>query len=189
MMRRAPLLLAALLLAAPAAPGDAGDPVPRAEYEVKAEFILRIAQFVDWPAPAHEPASAAAPSAPPSAETFTLCTIGENPFGAHLRRIATGAPLHGRPAAVREATETTLDGCRVLFIGANRAQDLERLLALVAERDLLTVADSPGFCRRGVMINFYIEAGRIRFEANPAALQRSRLRAGARLLQLARIVE
>ena len=174
MRRRFPLLL---LLALPAAGARAGNPVPRAEYEVKAEFILRIAQFVDWTAP------------PAAGETFTICTIGENPFGHHLNDIARGASLHGATAAVRSATETTLEGCRVLFIGPDRARELEKLVTLVADREILTVSDSPGFCRRGVMINFYIESGRIRFEANPAALQRAKLRAGARLLQLARIVE
>ncbi|HHJ53866.1 MAG TPA: YfiR family protein, partial [Caldithrix abyssi] len=52
-----------------------------------------------------------------------------------------------------------------------------------------TISDTPGFAKKGVMVNFYDWKGFIRFEINKKAVESSNLKFSSRLLRLARIVE
>jgi hypothetical protein len=54
---------------------------------------------------------------------------------------------------------------------------------------MLTVGDTDGFARQGVMINFYLEQEKVRFEINPRAAAEVGIRPSAKLLQLGRIVD
>ena len=55
---------------------------------------------------------------------------------------------------------------------------------------VLTVADTPGFAERGVMINFFItREDKVRFEANLEEAENSGLRLSSQLLKLATIVK
>ena len=56
------------------------------------------------------------------------------------------------------------------------------------DREVLTVGEIEGFARRGGMINFYLEGNRVRFEINPAAAQRGRLKISSQLLGLGKII-
>ena len=53
---------------------------------------------------------------------------------------------------------------------------------------VVTIAETPGFCASGGMLNLYEEGNRIRFEANPAAAAAAGLTLRADLLKLAKIV-
>jgi YfiR/HmsC-like len=50
------------------------------EYEVKAAFLFRFAEFVEWPADTFKGTS----------EPFTYCTIGDDPFRGALERTLSG---------------------------------------------------------------------------------------------------
>ena len=54
---------------------------------------------------------------------------------------------------------------------------------------MLTICETPGFCTQGGMLNLYQEDQRIRFEANPAAADKARLKLRSTLLTLATIVK
>jgi hypothetical protein len=51
------------------------------------------------------------------------------------------------------------------------------------------VGEKEGFAAEGGCMNFYLDDKRVRFEINPDAVKRARLKASSRLLQLARIVK
>src|SRR5438128_11210121 len=56
------------------------------EYKVKAAFLYNFAKFVEWPQDAFR-----APDDP-----FTICVLGENPFGNALAEAVKGNTLNGR---------------------------------------------------------------------------------------------
>jgi YfiR/HmsC-like len=60
------------------------------EYEVKAAFLFRFAQFVEWPAETFKNA----------ADPFTYCTIGGDPFRGALERTVNGKTIGERPLRV-----------------------------------------------------------------------------------------
>ncbi len=53
---------------------------------------------------------------------------------------------------------------------------------------VLTIGNTLGFAQRGVIINFYLEDQKVRFEINVDAAKREKLTISSQLLKLARIV-
>jgi hypothetical protein len=146
------------------------------EYEVKAAFIHNIAQFVEWPAAAS------------TAGSLKLCIVGRDPFGKALDALR-GKTIRGMVWAVSPATpDTNLRECRVVFIAASERNNLGQVLDAIKGSTALTVADSEGYAEQGVMVNFYLEQNRVRFEVNAEAASRAGLKISSQLLKLARIV-
>lgn len=149
---------------------------PPSEYEVKAAFIHNIAKFVDWP------------ETLPSSGSARLCLLGRNPFGNALDALQ-GKPV-GRLAweVVQLGPGNGLKNCRVLFIGASERDHLKSILQRMESGPVLTMGDTGGYAERGVMVNFYLEGNKVRFEINREAAARSGIGFGSQLLRLARIV-
>src|SRR5450432_2322261 len=71
-------------------PGASAQPTASAEYQLKAVFLFRFAQFVEWPARAFRE-----PTAP-----LVIGVLGEDPFGAYLDDLVRGEKIDGRPLAI-----------------------------------------------------------------------------------------
>ena len=168
------LICGALLLLA-LAPARAAP----SEYELKAAFIYQIARFVEWPAP-NTTVNAGA--------SLRLCVLGGNPFGPALDTIR-GKPVNERKMEVSLLDMSADTGeCNLLFVAAPAEKYLERIIALSRGRSMLIIGDTQGFSQRGVMVNFFPEDGKIRFEINPAASRRAGFKISSQLLKLAHIV-
>jgi hypothetical protein len=150
---------------------------PPSEYEVKAAFIHNIAKFVEWPASVS------------TRGILRLCVMGRGFFG----EAATG--LQGKTVGSRiwevvpASTRANLSECQLLFIEASEADKLPHLLDGLKGSPVLTLGDTEGYGQRGVMVNFYLEQNRVRFEINPAATSRAGFKISSQLLKLARIVQ
>ena len=148
------------------------------EYELKAAFIYQIARFVEWPG---APVNAGAP--------LRLCVLGGNPFGPALESI------RGKAVNERRLEVSLLDmnadtrECAMLFIAAPAERHIERITALSRGAGVLTIGDTQGFAQRGVMVNFFSQDGKIRFEVNLDATRHDGLKISSKLLSLARIVD
>jgi hypothetical protein len=171
-------LIALLVLLAPAWRGVAGQPVDAGQ--MKAVFVVNFLRFVDWP-PSH-----LAPSPAP----FVVAVLGNRPFVEELRHYAVGQSVSGHTIEVK-AVDRPQDarGAHMLFIGASESPNLPAILEVAEESALLTVGDTDGYARAGVILNLYTLDQRIRIEANPAAATRTGLRLSAHLLRISRIVE
>lgn len=170
-------LAAAALLAGPARPGPAAGAF--AEYQVKAEFLARIAQFVEWPADVFS-----GPDDP-----FVIALAGGDPFGEYLEEVARRGTVGGRRITlVRLASGAQPGPCHLLFVPSGEYPRLPALLALTAGLPVLTVGDGEKFARRGADIGLYRESGRVRFSVNLGPSRRSRLVISSKLLRLAAAV-
>lgn len=142
------------------------------EYSVKANYLVRFAAFVDWPAGAF-----AAPQSP-----VVICVLGRDPFGGVLDRAAAAQTAHGRALAVRRPTTVEAAGaCHIYYVGQGGAQIAAALERLPGR---LSVTDAVVASRRG-MIHFVVADARVRFHIDQAAAVRARLTLGSRLLNLA----
>ena len=150
----------------------------RQEYEVKAAFLFHFSQFVDWPASAFS-----APSDP-----FIIGILGEDPFGKFLDDLVRGETMKGHPIIVtRYQTLQEIDSAHILFITKDMAQSLGEVLALVQNKNMLTVSDMPGFARQGGIVRFYIASNKIKFQVNLDAAKSNGLTMSSKLLRLADI--
>ncbi len=149
---------------------------PPTEYEVKAAFIHNIAKYVEWP------------DASRSGGALKLCLLGQSPFGNALEALR-GKVIGDKVWEIVPANQqTNLSHCQVLFIAASESDKLGQVLENIKGDAVLTVADSDGFAGQGVMVNFYLEQNRVRFEINRDAASRGGFRISSQLLKLARIV-
>ncbi|HEY3769235.1 MAG TPA: YfiR family protein [Candidatus Angelobacter sp.] len=153
---------------------------PATEYEVKAAYLLNFGKFIKEPA------------APTSPETnkFTICVMGDDPFGQVLDATVRGEKIAGKPVAARRINRTQdAAGCQVLFISRSEEKQVRKILPALSKAGLLTVSDMPGFLDRDGMIQFTLVGNRVRFEVNLDAVQGAGLTLSSELLKVASSVK
>jgi hypothetical protein len=147
------------------------------EYALKAEFIERFTHFVEWPPSAFSGADA----------PFVICVFGENPFGDYLKKTTAGRTIRDRKVQLLEPKDLgEVKKCHVLFVARSEKGKLASLLAQTSHQPILTVGDTDGFAQKGVLINFYLDGDKVRFEVNGDAIKKSGLKVSAQLMNLAR---
>ena len=150
------------------------------EYQVKATYLYNFGRFVKWP-------DAAGPA---KGDSFPVCVIGQDPFGAILDSTLGGEALDGKPVVLRRISKPHDAGeCRILFISSTEEKRLKEILTALDESGVLTVSDMPGFTRRGGMIQFLLEGDRVRFEINLASAESAKLVLSSELLKVAASVK
>jgi len=155
---------------------QAQQPKPK-EYEVKAAYLYNFGRFVRWPVTAAQDKS------------FPICVLGQDPFGPTLDSTLAGEALDGKPVVVRRISRAQDVGdCRILFISSAEESHLKQILVALEKTDVLTVSDMPDFSRQGGMIQFVLEAGKVRFEINLASAEAAKLIVSADLLKVAATV-
>jgi len=144
------------------------------ESEIKATYLYKIAQFVEWP-----PASFAATQ-------FTLCVIGTSPFGDLLRQAVAGQRVAQLPIAVRNyRTISGNPGCQLMYVTGSPEQSVANVLSLVAGKPVLTVTDGQTASNAIGVVNFVLADGRVRFEIDRREASEDGLAISSKLLGVA----
>lgn len=147
------------------------------EYEVKAAFLYNFAKFVDWPGEAFSDGRA----------PLVLGVIGNDQFGGALDQVINGKSIGGRALIVRRLRwGQDLRSCHILFIDSSEQKRLPQILQSLKGSTVLTVGDMEQFIQQGGIINFIVEASKIRFEINSRGANQARLRISSKLLALSR---
>ncbi|RJQ14698.1 MAG: YfiR family protein [Nitrospiraceae bacterium] len=148
------------------------------EYQVKAAFLYNFLKFIEWP---EGPVK--------TADAVTLCILGEDPFGRDID-IIRGKAVRDRVLSVRNIGSVQEAGeCRILFISPSERKNIAHILEKARGSGVVTIGDTEGFAQQGVIINFFLENDRVRFEINIEAAKKADLQISSKLLKLARIVE
>ena len=133
---------------------------PTEAYKLKAVFLFNFAQFVEWPAHAFRDAEA----------PLVIGILGEDPFGAYLDELVHGEKVGGRSLIARRYQRVEeIAECHILFISRSEAATLDKSLAQLRGRSVLTVGDLDTFTQQGGMVRFFTENGKIRFKINVLA--------------------
>jgi hypothetical protein len=145
------------------------------EYEVKAAYLYNFGKFVEWPAKVNA-----------ASEFFSICVLGEDPFGATFDATIAGESINGKKVVVKRiARPQDAVSCRILFISSSEEGRLQEILATLDNTSVLTVSDLSQFIRRGGMIRFVMEANRVRFEVNLTTAEHAGLTLSSQLLKVA----
>jgi hypothetical protein len=150
------------------------------EDNVKAAYLLRFLNYVEWP-----PASFAAADAP-----YVVGVANDDAMLAELQRQAIGRSVNRRPVRARRVNAgDTMAGLHVLFIGGgiDRARQAA-LLYQAHAMPVLAVTETDGALEQGSMINFRLIDERLRFEVALDPVKRSGLELNTRLLSVASTV-
>jgi YfiR/HmsC-like len=150
------------------------------EYQVEAAYLYNFGRFVEWPA---KGANAQTNS------SFTICVLGEDPFGQALDATLAGEMIGNQRVAARRISSPQMSAdCQILFISSSEANRLNKIIEALDKSAVLTVSDIPQFSQRHGMIQFVLEGNRIRFEVNLTATQRAGLTLSSELLKVATAV-
>ena len=169
--------LAVALLAFAAPPRGASADAP-SEYELKAAFLYHFARFTEWPDAARA-----------KGDEFVIGIFGDDPFGTTLDDAVAGKTIGTQPIVVKRLLRLEdLGGSHILFVSGSEDGRLAQVLRSVAGRHVLVVGETPRFAERGAPIGFRSEGAKVRFDINPAAVDRAGLKMSSQLLKLARIV-
>lgn len=145
---------------------------------VKAAFLYRFLEYVDWPIDARADGP------------LTIAVLGDEGLTAELHRNVKGRIAHGREVRAR-AVSTVQEGmdAEVLFVSAAARRKLATLGSEHNRDPVLVVTEGDGALDAGSVINFVVVEGNVRFEVSlPAAEQRG-LKLSSRLLSVALRVE
>jgi YfiR/HmsC-like len=149
------------------------------EYQVKAAFLFNFGKFVEWPQASY--ASAKSP--------FSICVLGEDPFGAALDQTLHGKVIANRPVSVlRMKDAASAQHCQIVFVSSSEKSHLATTFASFRGSNALLVGETDGFAASGGAIQFTLEDNHIRFAINPDAIRRAGLQVSSQLLALAKIV-
>ncbi len=148
------------------------------EYQVKAAFLYNFAKFVEWPPEAFQTPE----------EPLSFCVLGQDPFGHSLQDSVKGQAIKGRSLVVRHPSNAAgVLGCHVLYLADLNSKSRLQLEAMRTS-GILIVADAETLADNLIVINFRLEAAKVRFEINLNAAEHEKLRISSRLLSLARNV-
>ena len=152
---------------------------PVDEYTLKAAFLYNFAKFVEWPVN----------SFADSTSPFSLCVLGNDPFGANLETLAK-KPVRERALVIKHIRSVTaMSGCHILYISPQEFTQLEALLRNLEKAPVLTVCDTESCAESGLMLNMRMAENRVQLDMNLDAVQRTALKVSSQLIKLTRIVK
>jgi len=157
----------------------------KAALAVKAQALLRFPLFIHWPDGAF----------PDEQTPIVVGVIGDEKVTAAVMKAARDQQGKGRPVEVRTSEppdaidREALAGCHVVYVADAAHGRLTDVVKQVADKPILIVSDVEDSIHHGSMIGLAIDGGRIAFDVGLKALQSAGLKADAKLLKLARLVD
>lgn len=160
-----------------------GKDLTQAEIDYKAEFIIKVVDYVTWPADAKTDASGA----------IVIAVLGDSQLLPTLQTLAEKKSGKEQKVVAKSITmEDDLTACQILFVTTEDKTELAAVLKKIKNAPVLTVSDAYYFARYGVMVNFYTEEvkgkQKVKFEVNTMTMGFVGLKMSSKLLKLATII-
>ncbi|MBK7890858.1 MAG: YfiR family protein [Bdellovibrionales bacterium] len=144
-------------------------------HEVQAAFVLNFLKYIEWPIASASPQWTIAIQA----EAHTLATY---------ERSLGGKVLLGKVVRIISAdSDEQLRSAHAFVSYSKSPEAFRQAVTTIGKLPILTISESIDFDTPGLMIKFYVDGGKMRFEISRSALQNADLRASAQLLRLAKV--
>ncbi|HEY6924814.1 MAG TPA: YfiR family protein [Steroidobacteraceae bacterium] len=173
---RAAALVGLLLAASTMTTRALAQSVP--EDSVKAAFLYRFTDYVEWPAPALQ------------SSQFTIAVLDDPEVAADLEHLVAGHQIKGRTAQVKlihHAKEVA--DAQIVFMASGDEDVHRRFINNLSGQPVLIVTDESEGLEEGSTVNFRLVDHKLRFEISLTAAARSGLKISSELLSVAARVE
>lgn len=161
------------------APGARADAVANLDRVVKAVFLFKFLDYVEWPA-----GTFGDPSAP-----YVIGILGADDIAHELGQTVAGRKIGNRGIEVRRLRRgDSLAGLHMVFVGASDSAQLAPLVRPAQAQPILVVAEDERGLPAGAAINLVVVDGKVRFDVALDAAERAGIRLSSRLLSVARSV-
>jgi len=147
-----------------------------AEYRIKAAFVCKFGNYVDWPPGAR------------SEGPFVIGAYAADAVVEELAQAAAANTVGGRAIVVRRlARGEPLEGVAIVFVARTHAALLPDALAAARGQPVLTVTENDDPAPVGI-VNFVVAEDKVRFDIALQPAEAAGLRISGRLLAVARKV-
>src|SRR5436305_146428 len=159
-LRKAHSVIAIVLLSVAAGAQQIAD-----EYQVQAAYLYTIAKLGRWPAQ----------KLPANSDLIIGVFGGSEDFVRVLRDITVGKTINGHTLEVRQLrAPEDLKFCHIVFFGESQPST-PRIVEQFGKSRILLVGEDKNFLNEGGMINLARQDGKMTYDINSAALERSGL--------------
>lgn len=146
------------------------------EEGVKAAYLYRFLQYVEWPVGAFQ-----RPDSP-----FVIGIVNNDDIADQLVKAVAGRSVNNRTVTVKKLHPGDgVAGINLLFVGNAEKQRLGQWLRQSKEHPILVVSDADDALAKGSMINFRLVDERVRFEVALDPVEKSGLKLNSRILTVA----
>jgi hypothetical protein len=153
--------------------------VAAAEYQVKAAFLYKFMNYIEWPARAQ---------AGPETQ-IVIGVVGADMLADELAQVVAARGVNGRRVVVRKLKAgDPVTGLHALFIGGAAGAHTAELIAAANADSVLTVTESEDAFGLGSVINFVVVQDKVRFDIALQQAEGNNLKISSRLLAVARKV-
>lgn len=139
------------------------------ETKIKAAYLYNFTKFVNWP--------------DRQGKTIQICVSGDTQITKVLEELS--AKQNGS-FNVLTGLKINSAECHILYISGSD-KDVDTALHSSKDHNILTVSDNVHFSEYGGIITLFSENGKIRFEINLPAVQKTNLKISSKLLELAKM--
>ena len=131
------------------------------EYQVKAVFLSRLAQFTQWQSGAFETGES----------PIVICVFGENPFNGALHAAVEGETTHRRRLVIQDLRNPgQLKACHIVFVASVGPRQANEIGAALAGRSVLAVGEADGVdSSYDPMVRFITAQNKIKLGINHGA--------------------
>lgn len=163
-----------LLLAVSAAPDSASCQTAE-EYTLKSSYIERFTRFITWPEN--------------SENTFQIAILGNDPFKDSIRKTFSDVEIDGKKVEIQSIRRVEdIGNAHIVFISASMKNKLRSVLDYTHGKPILSIGDTEGYAKSGVLFNLIKDEEKIKFEVNTTSIRASSLHIDAFLLNYANVV-
>lgn len=147
------------------------------EYSLKAVWIENFTRFITWPDQTVQ-------------DTFYIKILGKGQLNVVLKEVYKTRQIQGKTIKVIEVNSLAeANNCHILFINKEYEAEIPQILDQLKEQPILTISDSKGFSHKGIIINFYLEDNKVRFEFNITTFKETKMDVNFRLLEVAKVIK
>jgi len=148
-------------------------------------ILGRITRHVEWP----EGNSIYDPSRP-----FVFAIYGKNPFGEWLKNTYPRKKIRDKKVEVKFVRRVAdIGNPHILFITDVGRKELSKILQYTSDKPILTISNTEGYAKRGVIVNLYVESSEgkrnLDMEINETASRRAGLKLASNLINFAEIID
>jgi hypothetical protein len=145
------------------------------EYPIKAAFLFKFGEFVQWPPDAFAASSG----------VLNICVVGDTAFATTVATAVQNETVAGRPVLTQALSSISAsDPCHIAYIAGSAKQPVAEALSVVAGRPMLTVTDGARGPSTGI-IHFVVLNNRVRFAIDDNAAAANGLTLSSALLNIA----
>lgn len=139
-------------------------------------FIYNFSKYVKWPEEKQN-------------EEFVIGVLGSSEIISTLKSMAENKNVNGARIIVKQYNSVhELSDCHILYVSDKEASNIDEVISSTSGKSILIVTDKPGFAKKGAVINFIEQDGKIKLELNQQYAESRGLKVSGSLVSLAILV-